>query len=72
MRQLVCRCPSLLVKDYLGYQLDTWLDISRVHNYTIKLMSLDAVKVLVNNCCKMVKVATARDSTKIVKVDELP
>ena len=37
-----------------------------------KLMSGHAVKFSVNNCCKMVKVAADRDSSKIVKVRELP
>ena len=36
-----------------------------------KLMSADAVKLSVNNCCKKVKVATDSDSSKMVKVREL-
>ena len=36
-----------------------------------KLMSADAVKLSVNNCCKKVKVAADSDSSKLVKVQEL-
>ena len=36
-----------------------------------KLISADAVKLSVNNCCKKVKVAADSDSSKIVKVREL-
>ena len=34
----------------------------------LKIKERTAVKVSVDNCCKMVKVAAARDSTKMVKV----
>ena len=61
------RCPGLGL-GLLGLAGHVAVDNIR---HGKKLISADAVKLSVNNCCKKVKVAADSDSSKIVKVREL-
>ena len=61
------RCPGLGL-GLLGLAGHVAVDNIR---HEKKLMSADAVKLSVNDCCKKVKVAADSDSSKIVKVREL-
>ena len=61
------RCPGLGL-GLLGLAGHVAVDNIR---HGKKLISADAVKLSVNNCCKKVKVAADSDSSKMVKVREL-